>query len=83
MINGISRSWSYEGSSLNIFEKREKHRLLRGRSERRLEGREFILFNSHLIKTEDSRDAKELVRDSEEFEGEWEALISEILRLSR
>ncbi|MCD6465983.1 hypothetical protein J7L27_06430, partial [Candidatus Bathyarchaeota archaeon] len=52
-------------------------------TKRRLEGRAFILFNSHSIKTEDSRDIEELVRDSEEFEGEWEALISEVLRILR
>jgi len=52
-------------------------------TKRRLEGRAFILFNSRSIKTEDSRDVEELVRNSEEFEGEWETLISEILRLSR
>lgn len=52
-------------------------------TKRRLEGRAFILFNSHSIKAEDSRDVEEIVRDSEEFEGEWETLISEVLRLPR
>lgn len=50
-------------------------------TKRWLEGRAFILFNSHSIRSEDSKDVEELVRDSEEFEGEWETLISEVLRL--
>lgn len=48
-----------------------------------LEGKAFILFNSRSVKSEDNRDVEGLVRDSEEFEGEWDALIKEVLRLIR